>query len=181
MKDIFIFKSPKPSPWHYVFTRFYRIIHTISVELHGIHKHNFTHSRGISGKACIITHFSANCSYGHVNSVMQTKLLVQIGRDKSQVMWENRASSSFGKVTSNFCANNDPSCGQVSLRGLAGALYARIMTVACALQHSCWSARTRTCTHVHANARTHTHTLLHMHVYARTCAHARPPPRAHTK
>ena len=69
-----------------------------------------------------------------------------------------------------------PSCGRVSLRGLAGVLYSRIMTPACAHQHPCGPTHifthihtrihrySQTCTHSH----THSHTFKHIHTHTHT-------------
>ena len=120
----------------------------------------------ISVEARVITQFFANCSCGHVNAAGQTKLLVQIGMDKGQVLQLNRVTSSLEKeVISNSCAKDAMSCGRVFLRGLAGVLYARVTTLACAPQHPGWPIYIQTHMHALAHALAHTHALL-AHVVA---------------
>ena len=167
MKDIDTFKSPRPgksvAPRIHPFPRNYT--------------HNFTRLYEISIEKGIITVFSATCSYGHVSAAMQAKLLVQVVRDNGQVLQKNRASSSFRKeVISNSSAKDAPSCGRMSLCGLAGVLYVRVVTPASTPQHPCWPTHTQARRRTHARASTHTHT----HTRARARIHTRAPPRAHT-
>ena len=103
----------------------------------------------------------------------------------------------FGKeIISNSSAEDAPSCGRVALRSLVSILYARIMTPACASQHSCWPTHifthghtfhshvsthihTFTCIHMHSHtftgihtqSHTFTHIQIHLHIYTFTCTH----------
>ena len=70
---------------------------------------------------------------------------------------------------------------RVPLRGLAGVVYARIMTPTCAPQHPCLPTHTHTCIHTytftdihihsHTYTQTHTHTNTHLHTHAHLHAH----------
>ena len=77
------------------------------------------------------------------------------------------------KLLTYSCAKDAPCCGRVSLRDLTGVLYARIITSACALQHSCWPTHIFTHIHTFTHTHIHTHTFTYTHIrrYSQTFTH----------
>ena len=121
----------------------------------------------------LLTQFSANYPYGHVNAARQNKLLM---------------CTSVG-TGARYCRRIVPVQVQekkllaILLRRMlrlawpGGCLYACKMTSACATQHPCWPTHTYIHTHTHTHSPTftdihrHSHTHMHIHTHAHTYSH----------